>query len=320
MVSGRGATVARIRYIKPQFFEDTTIADLSVEARLLYVGLWCYMDKQGIASDDPKLIKRNIFPYDDLISIGRIDQLLGELIQCKRLEEREFDGKRYLFCPSFIKNQKFHRDEKPLYPHEVASVGYQHGASTVPARLVTGNCELVTGNGQRATVNIEPVPNAGQHGASTVPARLVTGNCELVTGNGQRATVNIEPVPNAGQPAAVTPEFDFESLYRKYGRKEGKAEGIKRCVAQIKTQDQYDALSKAIDRYVEHCKKTDQYLKHFDSFLGSKKSQPWKDWLEADTGQTVLPLQATPQSFAQKREQSNLGVLAAYKKRIGAVE
>jgi hypothetical protein len=283
MVSGRGATVARIRYIKPQFFEDTTIADLSVEARLLYVGLWCYMDKQGIASDDPKLIKRNIFPYDDLISIGRIDQLLGELIQCKRLEEREFDGKRYLFCPSFIKNQKFHRDEKPLYPHEVASVGYQHGASTVPARLVTGNCELVTGNGQRATVNIEPVPNAGQ-------------------------------------PAAVTPEFDFESLYRKYGRKEGKAEGIKRCVAQIKTQDQYDALSKAIDRYVEHCKKTDQYLKHFDSFLGSKKSQPWKDWLEADTGQTVLPLQATPQSFAQKREQSNLGVLAAYKKRIGAVE
>lgn len=79
--------------------------------------------------------------------------------------------------------------------------------------------------------------------------------------------------------------FDFNSLYQKYPRKEGKASGILQCRKQIKTQADFDSLSAAIDRYAAHCAKTDQIIKHFSSFLGSEKTgHPWRDWLDPDAG------------------------------------
>lgn len=83
--------------------------------------------------------------------------------------------------------------------------------------------------------------------------------------------------------------FDFESLYKKYPRKEGKQRGIAVCQAQIRSQEDFAALSLAIDRYTAHVKKTamePKYIKHFSSFMGG-----WRDWLEADAG-TVLKAEA----------------------------
>lgn len=78
------------------------------------------------------------------------------------------------------------------------------------------------------------------------------------------------------------PRFDFESLYKKYPRKEGKAKGIAACKAQIKSPEDYSALSAAIDRYQEriHREGTElKFIKHFSSFMAV-----WRDWLEPDAG------------------------------------
>ena len=84
--------------------------------------------------------------------------------------------------------------------------------------------------------------------------------------------------------------LDFEALYKKYPRKEGKPQGLIQCMKQIKTQEQYDQLSRAIDRYASHCAKTEQIVKHFSSFLGSPKTgHPWREWLEAETGMMAKP-------------------------------
>lgn len=104
--------MARIRYVKPEFFEDTEMAELSRDARLLYIGLWCYMDKNGLCDDNPKLIKRNIFPYDDDLSVERIDALLASLMGARRIIQVQSEGKRYLWCPFFKKHQKIHPGEK----------------------------------------------------------------------------------------------------------------------------------------------------------------------------------------------------------------
>jgi biotin operon repressor len=85
-------------------------------------------------------------------------------------------------------------------------------------------------------------------------------------------------------PAGV---FDFESLYKKYPRKEGKTPGITKCKAQIKTQSDFEALSKAIDRYREYTVKTGvepKYIKHFDTFMTS-----WRDWTDPETGSAAEP-------------------------------
>jgi hypothetical protein len=89
--------------------------------------------------------------------------------------------------------------------------------------------------------------------------------------------------------------FDFDALYAKYPRKEGKPAGILQCRKQIKTQAQYDALSLAIDRYAAHCARTDQIVKHFSSFVGSERSgHPWMEWCDSATGTVALPGKAAP--------------------------
>jgi len=107
--------VARIRYIKPEFFSDTQVADLSVLARLLYIGLWCHLDRQGVCEDDMKLLKREIFPYDDDITTQKIELLIDELISSKRLYRFSYGGKNLLFCPYLEKHQKFHPKENHKY-------------------------------------------------------------------------------------------------------------------------------------------------------------------------------------------------------------
>ena len=85
-------------------------------------------------------------------------------------------------------------------------------------------------------------------------------------------------------------KFDFESLYSKYPRKEGKAAGLIQCRKQILTQETFDALSGAIDRYAAHCRATDQIVKHFSSFMGSEKTgYPWQEWTDPGTGAGAIP-------------------------------
>lgn len=153
-----GGILSRIRYVKPTFFSDTQMADVSIEARLLYIGLWCHLDRGGICEYDTKLIKREVFPYDEKLTLKKIESLLKELTEKRRIYIVEYELRKYIYCPYLVKHQKFHKDEKPRYkiPQEILDgcVGTlpapcQHPSSTLPAARVTGNGELKTGNGER---------------------------------------------------------------------------------------------------------------------------------------------------------------------------
>lgn len=77
---------------------------------------------------------------------------------------------------------------------------------------------------------------------------------------------------------------DFEKIYSDYPRKQGKAKGIKKARAEIKTQDDLAMLAQAIQRYRDHCRNNKieaQYIKHFSTFMGE-----WRDWLDPNIGTT----------------------------------
>lgn len=57
--------MARIRTIKPSFFTSLTIADLTPEQRLTFIGLWTHVDDDGRCEYDPRLIKAALWPLDD---------------------------------------------------------------------------------------------------------------------------------------------------------------------------------------------------------------------------------------------------------------
>lgn len=109
-------------------------------------------------------------------------------------------------------------------------------------------------------------------------------------------------MPDSTNP--VRPIFDFESLYKKYPRKEGRAAGLKICKAQIKAEEEFSLLSKAIDRYAEHCKKNatePRYIKHFSSFMSH-----WRDWLDPDTGTIFVAPPEEPEWKRKAKEKERL--------------
>lgn len=67
--------MARIRTIKPQFFKNEDIAELSAMTRLLFIGLWTQADRDGRLEDRPKRLKAEIFPYENY----DVDKGLNEL-------------------------------------------------------------------------------------------------------------------------------------------------------------------------------------------------------------------------------------------------
>ncbi len=70
--------MARIRYLKPEFFSDEGLAELKFETRIAYAGLWCFADKEGRLEDRPKYLKAMIFPYDNVDMGKQLDILSCE--------------------------------------------------------------------------------------------------------------------------------------------------------------------------------------------------------------------------------------------------
>lgn len=54
----------RIRQVKPSFWTDPTIATISYQARLFYIGLWCVADDAGYIDWKPQEIGALLFPYE----------------------------------------------------------------------------------------------------------------------------------------------------------------------------------------------------------------------------------------------------------------
>lgn len=117
--------MARARNIKPGFFRNADLVELSFEARLLFIGLWTIADREGRLEDRPKQIKMELFPADNL----DCDEILNSLAEIGMISRYEHDGKRYLQVVNFKKHQNPHKDERASI---IPSNG-EHDASTVQA-------------------------------------------------------------------------------------------------------------------------------------------------------------------------------------------
>lgn len=71
--------------------------------------------------------------------------------------------------------------------------------------------------------------------------------------------------------------FGFEILWDRYRRQEGKAAGMKQCVAEIVTQQDFEDLSKAIENYNAYLTSSSiegRYIKKFSTFM-----ETWREWV-----------------------------------------
>ena len=102
--------MARIRYLKPDFFTDENISELKYVERLVFQGLWCHADRDGRLEDKPKFLKVVILPYDN----EDMDKILNRLSSGEKpfIKRYSVDGKDYILIINFLKHQNPHHTEK----------------------------------------------------------------------------------------------------------------------------------------------------------------------------------------------------------------
>lgn len=110
----------RIRSIKPDFWRSEDISCLEIPDRLLFIGLWSYVDDNGVGQDRVSLIAADLFA-DDLSrdpreTLARVTGGLGRLSEAGRIVRYTVDGRDYLAVTNWTRHQRIDKPNKPRYP------------------------------------------------------------------------------------------------------------------------------------------------------------------------------------------------------------
>lgn len=108
--------MARIRSVKPEMRRSLTVSSWPIPVRWTFVGLLGYLDDEGRALDDLRLVKAELYPLDDAVTTRRVDQHLGTLAEQGPLCRYEVAGQRYLHVTSWHEHQRINRPSPSKIP------------------------------------------------------------------------------------------------------------------------------------------------------------------------------------------------------------
>ena len=108
----------RIRSIRPEFWSSEDVAEMDWHTRLVYIGLWSYVDDNGVGRDNERLITAALFPLDaDLPeSSRRVTGALRHLSSHGQIVRYTSSGKRYLHICKWLTHQRIEKASKGRYP------------------------------------------------------------------------------------------------------------------------------------------------------------------------------------------------------------
>lgn len=114
----------RIRTIKPEFYRSADIADLCIEDRLLFIGVWSYVDDNGVGRDEEDLVVTDLFAKDyfkdPVATLARVSTGLARLADAGLVVRYKVEGRSYLQVTNWGRHQKIDRPNKPRYPRSDA--------------------------------------------------------------------------------------------------------------------------------------------------------------------------------------------------------
>jgi len=184
----------RIRSIRPEFWSSDDITALSWDARLIFIGLWSYVDDNGVGRDVEKLIVADLFPLeeDQRGALRRVHGALTEYSRSGLVTRYTVDGKPYVHVTTFSTNQVINRPSRARYPLPTCKDAQTHGALSEPS--VSPHVNKVIGEGEK----------------------------------GRRGEVK------TSSPATPSRHSDFDAFWEQYPRKVGKIDALKAYTKAVK--------------------------------------------------------------------------------------
>jgi len=164
--------MARIRTIKPEFWRNEQLSEISAEAALMAVGLLNHCDDEGYFNANPSILKADIFPLRNLSMTPH--ELLSELsvigfVELYYDEENNCKSRIYGKVVKFTEHQRINRptpskikslslvSDNSLSTHGALTVGKGKGKGKGKEQG-TGNREQGTGKGSVAKPQKTPLP------------------------------------------------------------------------------------------------------------------------------------------------------------------
>ena len=254
--------MARARNIKPGFFTNDLIAEMSPWARLTFIGLWTLADKAGRMLYRPKKIKMELFPGDNI----DVEPLIDELITHGFVEVYEADGIAVLAVINFTKHQNPHPKEKeselpPKKPVESTIRGKSRQA-------VESNGPAAKSSEPTGLIPDIRIPDSGSLNADNPQSR-----------DGADAPDRCKPPRKKSKGKTLSPEQieRFERWYSEWPRKVNRAKAEEKW-AEIDPDDELTEVMVAKTQEwassPEWTKDGGQYIPHPATWLHNKR---WTD-------------------------------------------
>lgn len=110
--------MARIRTIKPDFWEDEHVSVLHRDARLLFICCWNLADDEGLLRWTPEYLKAEAFRYDTDVSVKKMAALMAELVEGRFVFTYKAGRSQQAlgYIVKFRKHQKINRPQPAKLP------------------------------------------------------------------------------------------------------------------------------------------------------------------------------------------------------------
>lgn len=172
----------RIRSIKPEFWRSSDISCLAIEDRFLFIGLWSYVDDNGVGEDRVSMIAADLFAddieRDPTETFARVSRGLARLAEGGQIVRYTVAGRDYFEILSWKQHQRIDKPGKPRLPHHDADgstirEASRHSRDTLaPGTGIRdqGSGNKGTGNegaGEAENADAPPTPKCKKHSGWT---------------------------------------------------------------------------------------------------------------------------------------------------------
>lgn len=244
----------RIRSIKPEFWRSKDIRQLDWEERLLFIGLWSYVDDNGVGRDDEAEVIGDVFAGDMFTdpreTVARVSRGLQKLSEAGRIARYEVEGRDFLYIVNWEKHQRIDKPNKPRYPLPSASLQASGGDSREGREGFARSQEIpapgTEEQGNRGTGDLNPLSTADADG----PGAVEEVDYELIE------------TPDPG------PSEDelFERFWAEYPRRDGRKKAREKFTQALKRADA-QAIIDGAHRYAVDPNRAQAYTKQATTWL-----------------------------------------------------
>ena len=245
--------MARIRSIKPEFWDSPSTAATSLRGRLLYIAMWNLADDYGIGDATPIRLLSFAFPHDD-IAVSEIPTLCEEISERFGVVFYEHDGRPFYYIANWDKHQRTERKAKQRipFPSELEN-------PAIPAFLE----------------KVSEVPRSSVGSSDTGRRKKEEGTGEEGTGEeGTHTSTDVDVAP--AKAVAVRAPDRFDEFWDAYGKKVGRGSAEKAFAKAAKKADVELLIASARDHADWHRRNgtEDRFIPHASRWLNDER---WRD-------------------------------------------